>query len=488
MDALSGMSGTVDAIMQVMNGTEWQNYTFWDNMRIAIAPGDGPPVPYLAVLACMATPFALLFIWELVIVSANTRAPRACKRLGLSPGEQSNLHDQYHDRYSPKSVSNADPSDGRIKAILLYPVKSCAPIDVASTSVLRTGFPYDREFVFAQLEKQPDASYKWKFITQRQFPKLALVRPEVWLPTGNSSKKSSSDYERGSLVVTFPAPNLGPVINFLRSLAPRLITRSLTAGPTVQFRIPLLPTLAERTKFALLTKPVRVWDDTPNAIDMGKLIPQSIKSDLASVLGVKNTLTIFRVLPDAERQVLRRAPPSDDIGYAPIHRFSDSYPLHLQNIASVQALANELPQSFPGRLSGLRFRANIYVAGPPAYAEDTWKRFSVQQPAAGNSNPRPFLVTLPTTRCALPNVDPATGTTVPYPRNAATRTPWRPGDAEDAGEEGSAYNEPSKTMKRLRCIDPLEPGKPCLGVQMLPATDPEGEAWEVRVGDRFTAQ
>lgn len=485
MADLSVMSGTVAQIVEAFNDTEWQKYGFWDNVRLAMAPNNGPPIPYLTVLGCMCFPFLLLVLWELTHVSLAARSPRACRRLGLKPGAKSNLSDQYDERFSPQAATKTDVSDWRIKALFVYPIKSCAPVELESTPVLRTGLQYDRQFCFAQLEKQPDKSYKWKFITQRQFPKLALVKPQVWIASGDSSKKSRSGYEKGTLVVNFPAPDLGPFINRVRGIAPKLVSRDKTAIPTCQFRVPLLPTKEERKKLGLLVKPVNVWADCPDAIDLGPLISTNTRSDLASVLGVKNTITLFCVLPQSERPVVRKAPTASEIGYDPIIGFPDSYPLHIDSITSVQSVAAELPPSFPGKLSALRFRANIYIAGPPAFAEDKWTNFSVI-PASDSGKQLPFAVRIPTTRCSLPNVDPETGTTVPYPRNAQTQTPYKPGDDPEEGEAGSAYNEPLKTLKRLRCIE--EEGKPCLGMQMLPAKDPEGHAWELSVGDRFVAR
>ena len=119
------------------------------------------------------------------------------------------------------------------------------------------------------------------------------------------------------------------------------------------------------------------------------------------------------------------------------------YPFHILNLASIHDLSSRLPPNF-GERNALRFRANIYVTGPEAYAEDDWKRIRI-----GNSI---YLVTHRTSRCNLPYVDPLTGT--------------------------MPFGEPFNTMTKYRKIDDGSPS-PCLGMQMVPQ---EPEEREIRVG------
>ena len=75
------------------------------------------------------------------------------------------------------------------------------------------------------------------------------------------------------------------------------------------------------------------------------------------------------------------------------------------------------------------------VTGPPAYAEDHWKKIRI-----GSSE---YFVTCRTARCRLPNVDPETG------------------------EKHAA--EPDRTLKSFRLIDEGAGKDACLGMQMVPA-------------------
>ncbi|MGH6956454.1 MAG: MOSC domain-containing protein, partial [Caulobacteraceae bacterium] len=83
------------------------------------------------------------------------------------------------------------------------------------------------------------------------------------------------------------------------------------------------------------------------------------------------------------------------------HRFLD-HPLghvSLVNLESVRDLEQRLGRS----LDPVRFRANLYVEGWPAWAENDWKgrRFTMGEVEAE--------VFQPIVRCAAPGVDPATG-------------------------------------------------------------------------------
>jgi uncharacterized protein YcbX len=58
-----------------------------------------------------------------------------------------------------------------ISAINIYPVKSCAGIPLQRSRLTATGFEHDRQWLIVQ----PNG----RFITQREVPHLALIRPEL---------------------------------------------------------------------------------------------------------------------------------------------------------------------------------------------------------------------------------------------------------------------------------------------------------------------
>ncbi|KAL9117211.1 MAG: hypothetical protein Q9187_006258 [Circinaria calcarea] len=158
------------------------------------------------------------------------------------------------------------------------------------------------------------------------------------------------------------------------------------------------------------------------------------------------TLALFRVDPKHYRTVLRCAPRKEQLGYQPVTGFTDAYPLHILNLASVQDVACRLPEGTP-RLSALQFRANIVITGPRAYAEDDWKRIRI-----GSYE---YYVSCRTARCRLPNTDQITGL--------------------------KHQTEPDRTLKSFRCIDKGAGKDACMGMQMVPAS----EESHIEVGDQI---
>ena len=59
----------------------------------------------------------------------------------------------------------------RVSEIYYYPIKSCKGIRVDEAVVVRTGFKYDRLFMLVDS--------KMKFISQRTFPKMALIEVQI---------------------------------------------------------------------------------------------------------------------------------------------------------------------------------------------------------------------------------------------------------------------------------------------------------------------
>jgi uncharacterized protein YcbX len=108
--------------------------------------------------------------------------------------------------------------------------------------------------------------------------------------------------------------------------------------------------------------------------------------------------------------------------------------MHIINLASVHDVASKLPKK-PKHLNALRYRANLYITGPPAFSEDNWAKARIGECT--------YHISCRTTRCKLPNVDPETA--------IADR------------------NEPGTTMRKYRVIDKGSQSA-CLGMQVTPLT------------------
>jgi uncharacterized protein YcbX len=136
------------------------------------------------------------------------------------------------------------------------------------------------------------------------------------------------------------------------------------------------------------------------------------------------------------------------------------------NLASVHDVASKLPRRQPPfhhqfpLLDALRFRANIYITGPPAFHEDTWTKARIV--SQSNSSSGDMHISCRTTRCKLPNVDPKTG--------EADR------------------NEPLTTLRGYRIIDEGSKSA-CLGMMVTPLGDGDIEVGDhielLETGDHF---
>lgn len=421
---------------------------------------------------CIVVPVIASAVIVFIGVRDQRRHIPRCKLLGVEDNK-SNISDQYDERYS-KSTANSDNSQGswKVKSLWVFPIKSCSGIELQHGQVVKTGMAYDRQFALAQLlmtssDKSNPSSKKeqeWKFITQRERPQMARVRTEIWIPELSLPlpKYCSPDDQKtftesqGILILLFP------IEKGFWGLISRLIVKMGGSKLETQLRLPWNPSPAQIERLGYKVEKMAIWKDKPDSLLMGSTRNDAnqqhriIMEKLREFLEISNPLAIFRVPADPVRNLYRCAPKKEELGYQAQVGFQDSYPLHIMNLASVHNLSSRLaiaPTPAPGKpqrrlqLNVLRFRPNIIVTGPEAYDEDDWKLIKI-----GKNNL--YHVCSRTSRCKLPNVDPLTGLKDPL--------------------------EPDKTMRSFRTIDLGAPNKACLGMQMVPASEEEGE---ICVGD-----
>lgn len=416
------------------------------------------------LLLSITLPIFLCFIFLLPYLNPTPPPPKGCRRLGLSPSQRSNLHDEYSPKYIHGVPSTAtEPESGipawRIKALFTYPIKSCAGVELEAADVIETGLMYDRLFCFAEFfpsphpatastntststsnEKENDeANGTWtaRTLRDRDFRQLALLRPEIWIPDPSSPTYSATNPEtlsNGVLLIHYPLPpSRNPLITLLRTL-------HILASQS-SFTIPLDPRPNSSTQFPLT--PVKIWKDIPLAHNYAHLLPATLKDlltyDTTLPPHQRRKLSLFRASTTHRREIYRNAPRKENIGFQPVTGFADAYPIHLLNMASVRDVAaNCADEIF--ELSVRRFRANVIVQGPGKFVEDEWKRIVIGDSSGDGVE---IYTACRTIRCKLPNVDPDTG--VRHPR------------------------EPDRTLKRYRRIDVGDLTNACLGMQCVPA-------------------
>ncbi|KAB2569667.1 hypothetical protein DBV05_g11671, partial [Lasiodiplodia theobromae] len=315
------------------------------------------------------------------------------------------------DQYDPQSDSSI-----RIKAIYIHPVKSCGPIELDRALLTKAGFMYDRCFAIATESARVDAGLEWRFISQRTKPQMSQIKTELWLPQKDSNPHDPFVQAGGCLVLTFPDPEPPTWINRLDAL---LHTWTPSTPPQVSFTVPLQPTPAQLHPFNIRQKAFAIHSRTAHGLDLSPIpsvaaaLPQ-----LKQFLGLpqRQPLTLLRCTPATLVRTKTDLAPLAHIGSPSLHGYTDQQPLNINSLSSVHAVSALLPaENRP--LNALRFRANIWIAGAPAYDEETWKRFRVRPRRSSGGGVEEqqqrvaatICVVCRTSRCTMPNVDPERG-------------------------------------------------------------------------------
>ncbi|KAL4790703.1 hypothetical protein BDV19DRAFT_371959 [Aspergillus venezuelensis] len=383
--------------------------------------------------------------------TASSYKPRGCRRLGLSTTE-TNLADEYNPKYTTGVPESSTDEQGlpawRVKALFMYPIKSCRGIELEAADIVPTGFEFDRLFCFAEADETgPEGKTESiaRTLRNKGYNKLALVRPEIWVPDSCVDGYSTGPEEaksQGVMVVHYPRVGR----NGLHDVVLRVGMYIGLVSREESFTVPLHPP----TK-SIPTTPVKIWKDTPLAYDYGAYIPPSFHRFISSDYGTGETpasqdkrLTLLRVSSSHTRDIYRNAPRKESLGFQPTTGFADAYPLHILLLSSVRDVNEHCKDDIP-LLSIRRFRANVIIQGPEKFEEDSWKRIRfLRSPSSpGNGDGDLVLHTCTRTiRCKLPNVDPDTGT--------------------------RHRNEPDRALKSYRRIDKGDLTNACLGMQGVP--------------------
>lgn len=197
-----------------------------------------------------------------------------------------------------------------ISRLYVYPIKSLGGIELSSAKLTDRGIEHDRRWMLVGEDN--------RFLTQREFPRLALLRTAIYeneliiSEKGNDSEKINLHlYPEGSDLIS-----------------------------------------------------VQIWDDVCEAIEMSKEINEWFSNKL-------NLACKLVYMPDVSKRKV-------DKHYAmnnEITGFSDAYPLLMIGQASLDDLNSRLEVPVPMN----RFRPNIVFTGGDPYEEDTMKHFKINE-------------------------------------------------------------------------------------------------------------
>lgn len=240
----------------------------------------------------------------------------------------------------------------RIERLFVYPIKSCAGVEVREAVLTETGLDLDRAWML--VDRDGD------FVSQRELPRMALIRPQL----------RSED-------VVLRAPGM----------------------------------LALHLKIDTVEQPTRarVWDDEVKAYDMGDLAAQwfsdFLAPDDAATRSANPAYRLVRFDPEQERLSSMKWTG----GLAAQNQFSDGFPVLVTSTASLDGLNQRLQKRGAAAVTMERFRPNIVLGGLGEHDEDRLEDLYITTDQGGVQL-RPVK---PCARCPIPNIDPQTATSSP---------------------------------------------------------------------------
>jgi uncharacterized protein YcbX len=240
-----------------------------------------------------------------------------------------------------------------IARLFVYPVKSCAGIEVREAVLTETGLDLDRAWMLVDEAGE--------FVTQREQPRLALVTPQL---------------RRSELVLR----------------APGMLALHLALDAVEQ------------------PARVRVWDDEVAAYDMGDIAAQWFTDFLSlSAQGLPTAQALKFRLVRFDPQHKRLSSMQWTGGVEALNQFSDGFPLLVLGQASLDELNTRLQAAGHAAVGVERFRPNIVLSGLPAHDEDWLGEMHIDTDAG----PVVLKPVKPCPRCPIPNIDPATAQSNP---------------------------------------------------------------------------
>ena len=226
-----------------------------------------------------------------------------------------------------------------VSELCVYPIKSCQKISLPQTEVKTTGLLFDREMMLI--------SGSGKFITQRQFPRLAQVQVKI---TEQNIILSLEDQ-------SFPSLTFSP---------------SLT-GMTIE---------------------AEIWHDRVQTIDQGDRVANWFHQLLD--LDANKICRLVKQSPHQLRLLKQKYPSEEDIPVS----LADNYPVMLTASASLVELNQRIAEIHLSQKQAIpmdRFRSNIVVETTEPFIEDHWSLIQIGEIG--------FRVARPCSRCIITTIN-----------------------------------------------------------------------------------
>ena len=193
-----------------------------------------------------------------------------------------------------------------ISGINIYPVKSLAGISLKSSKVERRGLEFDRRWMLIDENN--------KFLTQREFPKMATIKTEIL----NDGLRVSC--EENDLQISFEPQNDA-------------------------------------------TETVKIWSARCKAM----IYEDSINNWFSDILQTNCKLAVMPEETQRKVNYFYAVQKDDHVSFA------DGYPVLLIGENSLKDLNSRLSENLPMN----RFRPNFVVSDSEGFAEDSWKKIKI---------------------------------------------------------------------------------------------------------------
>jgi len=247
----------------------------------------------------------------------------------------------------------------KITKLFVYPIKSCKGIEVSSSKINSYGFEYDRNWMVVRKPEDATDEEEYRFVTQRQFPKMSLISPQI-------VTRENSVY----LILSAPSMQDIEILVDKEGKNQKQVEKS--------------------------TLSVVVWKNSCRGIDEGT----KVSAWLSSYLGTD--VKLVRIPFDHDRKIPEESAfggPQNLVGYA------DGFPFLLASEESLDCLNLHLRKNGSKALPITRFRPNVIIkaeeGGGEPFMEDSWLRIKIGEIS--------FRLVKKCVRCKLTTVDPDKG-------------------------------------------------------------------------------
>ena len=259
--------------------------------------------------------------------------------------------------------------NGKIEALYLYPVKSCAGVRVEQAELSHHGLIGDRRWMIVD--------EKGLMMTQRKLPALALIQPSF--EHGDT---------RGQLQLRY-----NPTANIHSNIAGQ--DEDADNSCTVRYDLDQVVH-------------VSIWQDKVPAFKADAHCNQWLNR----VLNTQQKLSLVYYNPDQTRH------PGEPQRFGDANRhFADAAPYLVCNHASLTALNQQLAKRGEPQVSMLNFRPNIVVGGVDAFSEHGFSHIQISEAGRNNTDTlwRTGLYLVDhCQRCAIITIDPQTAQKYPH--------------------------------------------------------------------------